>query len=391
MRVKKQGQQFLIWGFILSTLLYAGISWYRIITTSAPDFNVYYGSARLITEHKPLFGNTGLFTAFNYPPVTLLLFLPFLVLPYNFAQGLWISVSIVLIPVCVGVCLKIKEEGMGGGEGSEGIDVRKILLWSAVWFWTFPSKFTLGMGQINIVSICFLLVGILLFDKKRVFLSSMVFSLLLVSKPQFLLVLPFLMFSGYWYIAIVAGLLYGVESLLVSVIFGFSYFYSYINNQMPEFLSFSGRDIYFNQSISGFFSRIFFIPIAQWCTRIATGLIGGVGGIEVVIRRLQKKTIKLHQLMYLFLPILVLVEPLGWQHHYVFLLPVYIWMWYEDLQIVERIVLVVSFILVSINITTPVLYNSSIFYKTFLLSHDFWGAILLLGLGMRRFWGESPL
>lgn len=335
---------------IVFTVLYACFSWYRIVTTTAPDFSVYYGAAKLLVEGKALSGNTGLYTGFGYPPTTLLLFIPFLLFPYQLAQGLWVTLSFLLVPIVGYLSLKVIKH----------YTLDSVILWSCVFFWSFPTKWTLGMGQVNLVSLIFLLLGILCLQQKKKTFSVLFFTLLLVSKPHFGIFLPFLFLLGYWQESVTSLVSYVGLSMSIGVLFGFDYFVSYIQKEVPPLLVFSGREIYYNQSLGGFFSRHFFVGIAKLLTQLTSlSLLGGL----VFIRR---KNIV--DFLCLFLPIFLLIEPLGWQHHFVFILPVYLWLWYKR---TNRGLLILSYLLISLNFPHPE------FYPVIFRSHGFFGAVIL--------------
>jgi hypothetical protein len=340
--------------FFLFSVFYALFSWYRIVTTTAPDFSVFYGAARLLIEGKLLSGDTGLYTGFAYPPTTLLLFLPFVFLPYPFSQGLWVSISFLMIPLVSYLSLKLIQKDTA----------KNILLWSCIVFWSFPTRWTIGMGQVNLVSVALLLMGCLYLQQKKLFISSLLFCFLLVSKPHFMFLFPYLVLMGYWRISVGAMLLYAGATFVTAAGFGVEYFLSYIQKEVPPLLVFAGREIYYNQSLGAFFSRVFSQEMAKILTQITS--LGLLGGLAIVAKR----TYSIVLFLSFFLAIFLLVEPLGWQHHFVFVLPVYIVLWYKN---VSRITLALSYLLISWNFKQPEFIDNPI-----VLSHAFLGVVILL-------------
>lgn len=363
--------------FCWVTFGYALFSLYRIVTTTALDFTVYYDAARLFIERKQLSGNTGLYTGFGYPPSTLLIFIPFLLLPYSLAQGLWVTLSLLLIPVCVWISLKLINP-------TQKVALSRVFIWSCVWFWSFPTKWTLGMGQINLVSLVFLLSGMYVSVQKHFFYGSILLCIAMLAKPQFLLLFPYLFLTEYWRVAFGTFITYSIVSFFTGIVFGFEYYQSYVFNEVVPLMVFKGRDIYYNQSFAGFFSRILAIPIAEQITKITTVVVLGGLGIRKILDRLQKRKQTLVQLALLFLPIVVLVEPLAWQHHFVFILPVYIWLWYKPLLKSERSCLILSYVLVALNIKQPNIFMDFLSHM-FILSHVFWGTALLFLISARSY------
>jgi len=89
-----------------------------------------------------------------------------------------------------------------------------------------------------------------------------------------------------------------------------------------------------------------------------------------------KKRVLFPDIIWKSLPIFILVEPIAWQHHFVFLIPTYIWLWVKHAPFLVRMMLAISYLLVSWN------FASSGFLATMplgwlLASHATVGAILL--------------
>src|SRR6266581_1219146 len=80
---------------------YAAISLLKIITTSAPDFNVYYYSANDVFHHKNPYTDRSMFTGFNYPLMTTFFYIPLLLFPYKIAQGIFVLLS--FLAFCLGI------------------------------------------------------------------------------------------------------------------------------------------------------------------------------------------------------------------------------------------------------------------------------------------------
>jgi len=57
---------------------YVCYSLFRIITTFAPDFSVYYGATQELLSGSDPYRSPQLFTGFGYPPFTAVAYLPFL-------------------------------------------------------------------------------------------------------------------------------------------------------------------------------------------------------------------------------------------------------------------------------------------------------------------------
>ncbi|MCX8008969.1 MAG: DUF2029 domain-containing protein [Patescibacteria group bacterium] len=348
-------RRFIVWTCIGFTFYYAVFSWYRIVSTTAPDFSVFYGAAKRLWEGKSLSGDTGLYTGFGYPPTTLLLFLPFLVFSYETAQMFWVTVSLLCIPVIVWLSFRFAKYRHTWSD---------IFVWSCLVFWSFPTRWTIGMGQVNIVSLVLLLLSVLFLRANKAVLATLVLFMLLLSKPHFIVVFPILFIMGKWRACIGAIVLYVIATWFIVVVFGYEYILSYVQHELPILLEFRGREIYYNQSLAAFFSRVLPLDIA----RIATF---GVSIILLIVCMLFSRNARDWVGVFsIVLPIFLLIEPLAWQHHAVFILPVYIWLWFTGSY---RLLLIISFILISWNIKNP-----QIIHNPFMLSHGFFGIVILL-------------
>ncbi|MCX6794215.1 MAG: glycosyltransferase family 87 protein [Candidatus Gottesmanbacteria bacterium] len=174
-------KRFIVVGLACFVFLYAVFSLYRIGTTFAPDFSVFYDSAQALFFHQNPYALTSTYTGLGYPPFTLLAFMPFTVLPYQTAQVLWIFISFLLFLASIYVSLLL---------------IRKRV-WFREWcfvfvfaFFAFPTKFTLGMGQINFAALTLLLVSLWAQQHKRHVLSGIALGVLLMIKPHFVLFIP---------------------------------------------------------------------------------------------------------------------------------------------------------------------------------------------------------
>ncbi len=181
-----------------------------------------------------------------------------------------------------------------------------------------------------------------------------------------MLFLPYLFVIGRWKESLISVFFYFLAILGTIVVFGVAHVQSYLFHEVPILIAFEGRDIYYNQSLSAFFSRIASRDIAQTATIVSSIFI------LVLSLFFAKKQNRIVDIATLFLPVFLLVEPLGWQHHHVFLLPAYLWLWYRGKH---RVFLVLSFLLISWNIKEP-----HTVLQPLLLSHGFFGVMIFFCL-----------
>lgn len=314
--------------------IYAISSIFRITTSLAPDFSVFYDAARGLVAHQNVY-TLPMYTGLGYPPFTLLPFIPFTLLPYPLAQTIWIGSSFLLFLLCIYLSLPKPT-------------IRSFCTVFIFAFLAFPTKFTLGMGQINFAALALLLLALR-------YKSGFFLGLLFVIKPHFLLFLPLF---GLRYL-LPAVLTLGLSIFLT----GFTLYGYYFQTVVPQLMIFVGRGLYYNQGLGAFLSRLLPNALAGELTFWISALLV-IGGLWFI----WNKKLTLQKSILFFIPIFLLVEPLSWQHHYVFLLPVFVWLWYRTKH---RLLLLLSYVLVAINIP---------FAQGMFLSHVFFGNVLLLSL-----------
>jgi hypothetical protein len=239
-------------------------------------------------------------------------------------------------------------------------------------FWSFPTKFTLGMGQINVVALVFLLASFFARKYHHSKWSGILFALAVLAKPQLGGLLIPLVLTKQWrmifWFFVMVSMSIGVSFLL----FGYSPLDAYVHIAIPEVSKFSGRDIYANQSISSFFPRFLSLPLAELGTKIGSFVFLGLGIVEII-----RKKYFWEWGMLLFLPLLLIVQPITWQHHLVFLFPPFIFLSQHQLRKKEWVALLIAYILISTNIPLFDHWYPASFFAAVIRSHALWGSFLL--------------
>lgn len=332
--------------YVISFLVisYSLFSLYRIILTTAPDFSVLYESAINLLHHRNMYTDPNLYTGFSYPPVTAFLYIPLTMVPYPVAQAIFSMISYCLLFGVMYYCFRLF-----------GIKLRLVYYLGAIslTLLSFPVKFTLGMGQVNIIALFFLLFGLHTHHK----VGPVVIALSIILKPQLLVLLfIFLLYKKcnvfihicLWLIAIV---------LIETLCFGTVSWSQYIANKIPELVeATSNVGVYYNQGILGFAGRI-----AQGGSIIALYVAASFMVILSYGVSVAKRTSgKFLQSIALMFPLILLIEPFSWQHHYVFLIPSFFWI---VTQIKTKpffwILTVLIYAGISINIRNPVLMQAN--------------------------------
>lgn len=325
-------------------LFYALFSIIRIGTSLAPDFSVFYDASRGLIAGKNIYA-LPMYTGLGYPPFSLLPYIPLTIFPYQTAQWIWIIASFLFLFLSIYLSLSLFKKN------ARLIDFITVFILS---FLSFPVKFTLGMGQVNFLALVLLLLAMR-------YKSGFLLGLLCIIKPHFLLFLPLFGVRT----ILIAAVTLAAGALLTGLAFGWNQYLSYIHS-LSQLLVFSGREIYYNQGLGAFLSRLLHNGLAGDLTLWISLLL-----IAVYAWVVYQNKISGFRAILLCIPVFLLVEPLSWQHHYVFLLPVYVWLATKIKKPVTWTLFVISYILVSINFRNP---------PGWIMSHVFFGNILLLSL-----------
>ena len=348
---------------------YAIFSLVRIMQSLAPDFSVFYDASQGLLSGKNIY-TLPMYTGLGYPPFSLLPFLPFTRFSYPAAQAFWIGLSFIFFLSDIYLSLSLVETR---------VRFREWCLVFIFGFLAFPVKFTLGMGQGNFLALLLLLLSLWGWQKKQTWLSGLSYGLLLIVKPHFILLVPVYFLSGQWFATAISFSVIFLSAMTTGLLFGWGQYVFYFNKTVPPLLVFSGRTIYYNQSLGSFLGRLFPLPLAAELTQWAS-IILSVGALWFIWR----KRLGLLEAIIVSLPIFLLVEPLSWQHHYVFLLPVFVWLAVKVKQNIRLlIVLGICYFLVALNIRNPELWRP-LALSALILSHVCIGNMLIIGLTIRQ-------
>ena len=149
----------------------------------------------------------------------------------------------------------------------------------------------------------------------------------------------------------------------------------YFTQTLPSLLS-SWKGDYYNQSLSGFLTREVPNVLFRSIARIIMSLVLLAVTIVLYIKNKKKDQASYLLKIGIVLTLSVLLNSFSWQHHFVFLIPAYYFVFFYILKKVRNkrnymIMLLISYILVGINFAHP----SDI--PTLIQSHVFYGAFLL--------------
>jgi alpha-1,2-mannosyltransferase len=329
------------------------------------DFRVYFEAAINTLQYGDPYSTTDPNMSYLYPPLTIILFLPLTVFSVTSAEKIWLVLSILLFILSLWILFKFLRISWRSYEG---------LAYSICCLVFFPFKFTLGMGQINMVILFFLILFLYFYEKQKT-LSGLFLTVAIFIKISPLLFLGELFLRKQWNIlfgVVVTALCLSIMSLFM---FPLPTAY-YISSILPS-ISQAWPTAYYNQSLTGFLGRL---PVMAYMLIIARSLIvlGVLVITSVIVKKYEKERNQLLVLSSIF-PVLLIISSFSWQHHFILLIPSYIILShvvvcrnvFNRQTIVILISILISYLLVGYNIKQPelmpVLVQSHVFYGTVML------------------------
>lgn len=326
-----------------------------------PDFSVYYfGTKAFLTGINPYFPTSDSFSNYVYPPFVLLFFIPLVALPLSVASIIFVLVSFTSLFLGVYFCLKTLKK----------FTLTSYLLALSLSLVAFPTKFTLGMGQINLIIFFLLSFSLYLLSKNKQVSAGSLIGLSFAVKlfPLFLLVY-FLLQKRLKVFLISLGILLFLYGLTV-IIVGVPLNKLFINSVLPGVAN-AYQSEYYNQALSGFFARL---PLETGFGIIIKNVISFLFVFIsfFLIYKARKRKSTQHLSFSFVITLSLLVNPFSWQHHFVWLiLPFIVTFYYITDRIIDYIVLGLSYLLVSLNFAhpqnLPLLIQSHVLFGTILL------------------------
>ncbi|MFZ5535369.1 MAG: glycosyltransferase family 87 protein [Patescibacteria group bacterium] len=340
------------WVVVVGAALKAAVSVFRIIATSAPDFFYYYEAAGEVIRNVPR-------PIHLLPPASLLVFSPLALLPYEIMEALWILGSFASL---VGIVWFLARQ-------SGVTDTRTTLTLVALSYLSFPSQFTLGMGQVNFYALA-LIIGAIYYENKyhRLVMGGL-FALAVLIKPEVILLLAVLLAYRRWTTLLSVGAWMAGVGIASLGVYGFDAYVRYAERMQKAMGTWQDHGIYYNQGITGLLARMGTTDVISYA--IIAGII-----ITVTASAFRKNKIRFPEALWLAMPVFLLVEPIAWQHHFVFLIPTFFVLWKRNEKKMFRGLLVLGYLLISANVASPGFFTGLPF-GWIPASHGTIGAIIL--------------
>ncbi|MDP3940700.1 MAG: glycosyltransferase family 87 protein [bacterium] len=339
-----------------------------------PDFTVYYnGSLSFLHGQNPYIKTPDYFSNYVYPPFAVLLFLPFSLIDPHIASLLFTFISLLSAVFGVYFCLKALREDKAS----------VFLIATALLFLAFPTKFTFGMGQVNLVVFLLLSLAFFFWKRRNPIIAGVFLGLCFSIKLFPFLLLVYFLLRKDWRILVSSAITFVVIAVLTGLITGFSLYSYFFQNILPGIAS-SYQSGYYNQALSGFFARLPLDREIGMVLKTSISLLFIVATFLIVY--LRRKNQSLSSLMFTILITLsLIVNPFSWQHHFVWLILPFLVTFYaiKRRDFFSYIFLFLSYVLIAMNIRYPdTLY-------LLLQSHVLFGAILLWLLQLKLLWDKK--
>ncbi|OGK62053.1 hypothetical protein A2334_04240 [Candidatus Roizmanbacteria bacterium RIFOXYB2_FULL_38_10] len=370
MKTKLPSKRYRIVAVIFSFFVFVHLAFslQKILTSLAPDFSIFYYSTVDFMRGINPYTDIHLYTVYNYPPLTNTLYLPLVLLPYHVSQALFIMLSFISVFIIVYFSMKLSQLKLNF---EMYITVVSLVLLS------FPTKFTLGMGQSNLIAYALLLIGLYLFEKNIRVGSSVLIGLAILFKPMLVLILLVFFINRKWKELMMIGVFIGVFACIVLWWGRGTLFISFFQTVLPKLFKTQGIQTYYNQSFSSFVARL---TTSEFYLRLLSFLCNGTLLAYALIFLKKNKANKALQYGFI-LTVLVIINNLSWQHHFIVLIYPFIFcmkLCLESKSKIHFLLLLFTYLLVSWNFKNPIPF--SWFPANLLLSHQLYGAIIIASL-----------
>ena len=329
-----------------------------------PDFQVLYLAAKDFLSGLNFYQNKEMFTGVGYPPITLLFYTPLTIFSYPTSQTIFFVLNLVLIAATIYLSFKIVHQKPKTWHFLFALSLALI---------SFPTKFTLGMGQNNLISLFLILISFYAYKKGGNLRAGIFLGLAISLKTIFGFFLLFYLIKKKYKLLAYTFITIAVLFTISILIGGIGLYGYYFEKVVPPLLNLAGREIYYNQGLMGFISRLTQDNnLRKIFWEIGSFALIAITSFKTLITKNENLAFSL------FIITLLLIDSLSWQHHFVWLIFPFIVIGKEVLRRKRAILtslFILSYSLISWNFKNPSL-NFEVL-NPLLLSHVFIGALVL--------------
>lgn len=331
------------------------------------DFRLYYEGARAAILSNDPYSVQGVI----YPPLTLVLLSPLAALPVRIAEDFWTLGSVFALIGSIVLILKSVDDK---------VSWEKIAMFFGLALFSFPFKFTLGMGQINLYILFLVCLTFFWYRKEKSWSAGFVLALAVTLKVTPVLFLLFFLRKRQWAASASFLLSFLAMQIVGVLLLGLSVTKEYWLTIFPSIPT-VGNGIYYNQAITGWLARL---GVDGSISKVL--LYGLLALLLVASWRIIKPGRHAATSDLLEFGLIALVILLGtglvWQHHYVLSLIPFLGVFLalpdksQKRRHLIQLGLFICYILIAWNIKLPATFSA--WPENVLLSHVLYGGIGLL-------------
>ncbi len=307
---------------LLAVSVLARFAWTYLVPNGANfvDLHVYIGGAQALNTPGTLYSyvyadQTPDFPLpFTYPPFAALLFYPLTLLPFSFVAFAW---QVGIMAALYGV-VRVSQRLLGLRAGH-----RSAMLWTAVAIWIEPLRSTFDYGQVNVVLVLAVLYAVY---SSRWWLSGLLLGV--AAGVKLTPAVGGLYFVGVrrWGTALFSAAVFLATVGLSVVVIGQQARY-YFTDLLGDASRIGPIGTSFNQSWRGGFSRILghdagYSPVVAVAI-VLTAVVALLAWRTVASEAGDQDRLGLIIVVQLFG---LLLSPISWTHHWVWLVPLMIWL-----------------------------------------------------------------
>lgn len=331
------------------------------------DFYVYWEAARLALRggdfYQKLYFEG---TPFNYPPTALLFFSVLSFLPKSIGSLAMLFISIACLLTSIYLLIKLNF--------SKSKQTVFFLLVSILFIQYFPTKFTLTLGQINLVILFLITSSFYAFKKEKNTMAGILLALASLIKifPVFLLLFYLKEKKKKTITAFLATSILGILGAVA--LFRSSSIVNYVHFVGKNLFFQAGSASYFDQSLNSFLIRLNLVADWRLLFRIVLSLF--------LANLFLKSKNKALSFFGLAATITIIFPSFVWLHHYVILIPLMIVLFAkigDRSNFSLRIALLIGYLACSLHFRNP---EVSVAKNLILASHPFFGALILIFLAL---------
>jgi hypothetical protein len=348
-----------------------------LLLSGYPDFAAhYYGLSSFLSGVNPYLVKGHMFTVNVYPPFESLFFSPFSLVSFLIAAKVWTVLSIIFLLFSVYLIFKINNKKINTSLGF------LVLGLSCLYF---PTRFTLGMGQINNLILFLVVLSVYLLSKNRSISSGVLLALSFTIKFFPVIFIPYLLIVKKHKILFYSLLFFSIFTI-IGFILGPSLNFFYFEKIFPSLLT-SWKGDYYNQAATGFLVREIPSVALRGILRSAFSLLIIIFSFIPILMFSNKTKERINLEFSILISASLIANNFSWQHHFVLLLfpliTALIYLIHKKLSLWYYLLLGLSYVLTGLNLASPA------FFPVVLQSHVFYGALLLWGLNLKLLLSSS--